>query len=785
MLTLSNVNKVYATRRKRKIYGLKDVNLSFPDKGLCLILGKSGCGKTTLLNILGGLDIEYEGDYVFMGKKLGKKDFSDFRKQYVNFVFQDFNLIDEYNVADNVALGGSLSQNDTGDVSSLLSKVGLDGYGKRYPKELSGGQQQRVAIARALLKDGRLLLADEPTGNLDRENSIEIYKLLKEISRDKLVIVVSHDEELARQYADYVIRLNKGTVVESNLEVGAEADGGYAVDKRRVLSNKEAFTMATREFLRNKPKIIMTVILMAVCFCVLSFAVIVAPLFKMSDVHYKLIKDQSYERFNLSEVTFDEYQQFNDRGYSSVVGDSEYVMLESKEQAERLGFKFANPDKVLPLTSNSYYVSDHTLRELIFPSSGRLPQNEAIIDGVKTRFTAGEIYDLVGQRIEYFGYDKICAGVIIYEQSIFDNEFKTYDKSFYGKTIYPILSNSGNNSNVKTYALYDGKSVDCGTLSTDFIQTKYEKSCVLTADGIKEFNYMQNISSSLSAKEVYLGIDAFNDVFQTRYDLDNLLRAEYDENTCSYRWMAERTPSELGKTISFQLSDGLELNGYTVCGILFSSNSDTCYKSYNEILFCENDLSARNALQLHLSEFSVWLKTDSVKNLKSLLATHNQNDSRCSIYSPVSNYETQLYKSFSMVRIISLTASVALVIATIIMTNLLISRQVIDQKRKIGIFKALGAKNRDIIRIYLYEMFLIAIPMVIFAVLSTLLVTTLFNNALVKEINPVFTLIYYQWVNVPITVVSVFTVIFAGIISPLRKITKLNVIEAIKNTAIK
>ena len=214
MLTLSNVGKVYATRRKRKIYGLKDVNLSFPDKGLCLILGKSGCGKTTLLNILGGLDTKFEGEYVFMGKKLESKDFPDFRKQYVSFVFQDFNLIDEYNAADNVALGGSLSQNDTGDASSLLAKVGLDGYGRRYPKELSGGQQQRVAIARAMVKMPKVLLLDEPLSNLDARLRLQTREEIRRIQRETGIttVFVTHDQEEAMSISDVIVVMKDGEV---------------------------------------------------------------------------------------------------------------------------------------------------------------------------------------------------------------------------------------------------------------------------------------------------------------------------------------------------------------------------------------------------------------------------------------------------------------------------------------------------------------------------------------------------------------------------------------------
>ncbi len=190
------------------------------------ILGKSGSGKSTLLNLIGGLDKPDSGEIIFDGKSFSsftKKDYSYYRNNEIGFVFQDFNLIEDFNVYENINLAITL-QNDKKDVDrdkiikDVLRSVGLEGYEKRNANELSGGQKQRIAIARAIVKNPSIILADEPTGNLDSETGEEIFTLLKELSKERLVIVVSHDKENAENYSDGIIEIKDGVIVSKNFE---------------------------------------------------------------------------------------------------------------------------------------------------------------------------------------------------------------------------------------------------------------------------------------------------------------------------------------------------------------------------------------------------------------------------------------------------------------------------------------------------------------------------------------------------------------------------------------
>ena len=217
MLELQNLTKRYKTKSE-DVVALDHVNLTFGETGMVFVIGKSGSGKTTLLNVVGGLDSFDEGDLIIKGKSFAQfkqQDFDDYRNTFIGFVFQEYNLLDEMTVEKNVSLAMELQgtrKRDVKKINQILTQVDLEGLNDRLPNELSGGQKQRVAIARALVKDPKIILTDEPTGALDTNSGIQVMNLLKKLSRDRLVIIVSHNVDLARAYADRIVEMKDGAI---------------------------------------------------------------------------------------------------------------------------------------------------------------------------------------------------------------------------------------------------------------------------------------------------------------------------------------------------------------------------------------------------------------------------------------------------------------------------------------------------------------------------------------------------------------------------------------------
>ena len=229
MLKLVNITKTYLSG-ENEVKALKGINVEFRKNEFDSILGHSGCGKTTLLNIIGGLDRYTSGDLQIKGKstkEFNDRDWDTYRNNSIGFVFQNYNLITHQNVLSNVELALTLSgvsrEERRKRAKEMLIKVGLGDQMHKKPNQLSGGQMQRVAIARALINNPEILLADEPTGALDSATSIQIMELLKEIAKDRLVIMVTHNPELAEKYSTRIIKLLDGNITDdSNPYTGAE-----------------------------------------------------------------------------------------------------------------------------------------------------------------------------------------------------------------------------------------------------------------------------------------------------------------------------------------------------------------------------------------------------------------------------------------------------------------------------------------------------------------------------------------------------------------------------------
>lgn len=265
------VKKFKSPNKDEEIVALDHLSLVLPDKGFIAIYGASGCGKSTLLNVLGGLDLADEGEMIVNGRKTSKfstSDWNSYRNQEVGFIFQNYYLLPHLTVAENIAITLQMSK-QTKDMSkkihNALVAVDLVKFEKRYPKQLSGGQQQRVAIARALITNPTIILADEPTGALDEKSSKIVMHTLKEISKEHLVVMVTHNERMAKEYADRMIEISYGKILsDEHLQKAPQIPANREPLKRVHLPFHSSFKWSCRNVVKKKGRSIPIAIAIAI-----------------------------------------------------------------------------------------------------------------------------------------------------------------------------------------------------------------------------------------------------------------------------------------------------------------------------------------------------------------------------------------------------------------------------------------------------------------------------------------------------------------------------------------
>ncbi|MBD5092004.1 MAG: ABC transporter ATP-binding protein, partial [Clostridiales bacterium] len=321
-MIVKNLSKTYKLKNSPAVQALNDISFTLADTGMVFFLGKSGSGKSTLLNVLSGLDKADEGSHVeIYGKDicaLSISELDDYRNSCCGFVFQEYNLIPELNVQENIALAIELQgENDIEDkVKDALKKVELDGYEKRKVTELSGGQKQRIAIARALIKNPDIIFADEPTGALDKGTGESIMELLKELSKEKLVVVVSHDNDYAARYADRIIELEDGKIINDSTASTTTSPTESTSSKewhKSHLPIKSALKIGCGNFKRHPVRIIATLLLSILTFSLLGISINIAmmnPYQSFIDAAYdKNLEYTALYKFNAAQ--YEDYNSFD------------------------------------------------------------------------------------------------------------------------------------------------------------------------------------------------------------------------------------------------------------------------------------------------------------------------------------------------------------------------------------------------------------------------------------------------------------------------------------------
>ena len=444
MIEVKNLTKIYVSKLKESVKALDNISLELPSKGLVFLLGESGAGKSTMLNLLGGIERADSGEICVNGLNIVESsdiELDRYRNTDVGFIFQDFNLLTNFNVAENVRLAQDLQSKEecNGKVEDALAAVKMSEYANRKITELSGGQKQRVAIARAIVKKPKIILADEPTGALDAKTGRTILELLKEISKDSLVFVVSHDEVFANSYADRIIRIEDGKIIED--KTMSESVENIAQDsqiasapnsnskKKYSLSPKTAVKMAAYSLGSKKIRLAITLILCIVCFAVFGIADTLAA-------------------WNCENTTYDAITSSDNKYLVNWTSNGGHLVDDFiKVYREEGGYQFRIKEYYLPIKDGEYSygcynryadgyveIGDKTMQELDAKLyAGRYPQeqgeiaisyhiyrgfkagayksNDLYIDGSLLEATDGE-NGILGKKISVFEYTFTVVGII-------------------------------------------------------------------------------------------------------------------------------------------------------------------------------------------------------------------------------------------------------------------------------------------------------------------------------------------------------------------------------------
>lgn len=851
MIELKNIKRTYQSKSGSTTEALKGISLEFGKKGMTFILGKSGSGKSTLLNILGGLDKYDGGDLCILGKStkdFKTADFDSYRNTYVGFVFQEFNLLEDYNVYENVLLALQLQQKEVNpeEIETLLEKLELAELKERKVNELSGGQKQRVAIARALIKNPKIILADEPTGNLDSDTGRQVMNLLKEISKEKLVLVVSHDRESAYQYGDRIIEIVDGKIVsDAGVSVPKEEEEYQVVSSK--LPWKESFKLGIGSLRHKKIKLFFTIVL---TICSLLFMGIVDTLssYDIDLAHAKLLVDKE-EQF----VQVESYQFYTDDDYTNKESlslteeEMENIQKKISKKSSFIysiigGYPYLDFYKVFHLVDDEFvhYYTYGTLELEIVEDLdylnqvkiiGRKPSskkeivisnviaNEIIKAGVERE--DGSLYKpkdykemLEDDNWYLFGEgEKIkIVGIIDYDLSKYQDVLKKYQEpttphiSATNKEYILFQEYCAKLNNVynKIFVL-EGFTKELefdvklpltrniySELKSDEVKLKREGKYIDPSLIHREIEYFDGKdwvkTTSLKKNEVIINasqLSSFDDSDYrekvTNYINQNLgksqLEAEkefFKEYIKKYDVIGKKVTIELNSN-SFQSKSSIDekYEDLEIVGItgLLSNNQEYYYVSTE--LFGKYDSKIIEPKGVFILEntksgFHKWMKEFPYYDTISLKSSYSAD-------------VTDMARTVILLKRLAFYLFVVFALFTIILMSNFIISSISYRKKEIGILRGLGARNRDVTKIFIWEgIFLATISFILTSILLVV-VTHLLNWVIMSGTALLLTPFILTVRQFIVIFLMVFIIIAIASILPIRKISKMKPIDAILN----
>ena len=728
MIKLKKITKVYK-HDTIECKALDGLSLDLPNKGLVAVFGASGCGKSTLLNIIGGLDSFDSGEFIFEGKNV--KDFSkgewdSYRNQHVGFVFQNYYLMPHLNVKDNIAVALQMSHQDeklNERIDSVLEEVELKDFKKRLPKTLSGGQQQRVAIARAIVTNPTIILADEPTGALDAKNSVSVMKLLKKISKDRLVLLVTHDEKLAHEYADRIIEISYGKIISDTEKEHVEEEQKELNLKRTRLplltSLKWAFGNLWKKKSRSIPLILAggigflsVSIVMSITNQVNNFSVeatansltkypvaVNCYLKNSSEGHTQVLKqfpteeNVIIEKINLIDREHVPHMQEDFINYMEDMPEEYYT---GKYSNSRIYFNMITnvaDDEYTCLSSPGYYSKLPDNAEFIQTQydllKGHFPENKYEMMLCIDTYNRVDVDDL-----EYIGFD-ISADKISFDDVIGKEYHFIPNNNYYIETAANTSTGADISYKRPSYTKYKdlySENSEIKLKIAGIVRQKSEDSAIL--------------SSPLLYTDAF-GKDVINDcknsnVVKKQIEYKN---AAPDGGPVSVFTGLPFTSRDSG---SYLLSPQYQYE----LSLLNLGNEDYIVSLY----YCTDTFEDRLKIADYFKGFTQDESSDYVFKIRDYLEY-------------VSTSLSTLITTFSTILLVfSLTAVVVSMILTMVLTYITI----IERYKEIGLLRSLGARRIDILIMFLTESFWIGLLAGIVSIVSAIFVSPALGGAIVN-----------------------------------------------------
>lgn len=763
MLKLSNIKKDYKTGDFVQ-HALKGINLSFRDNEFVAVLGPSGSGKTTLLNIIGGLDRYSSGDLVIDGKSTKKfkdKDWDAYRNHAIGFVFQSYNLIGHISVLENVEMGMTLSGVSSSErrkrALSLLDKVGLKEHAHKKPNQLSGGQMQRVAIARALANDPKIILADEPTGALDSKTSTQIMELIKEISKDKLVIMVTHNAELAEDYATRIVRMKDGELLSDSKPYDSDNDSGNLNIKKTSMSFLTALKLSFGNIRTKKGRTILT-----------AFAS------SIGIIGIALILSLS-NGFNIEVENFEQ----NSLVQSPIIISNQTVKMDEDTLNELRGN--ASKDK--------------------YPSSNKVFADEDIADTIiHTNKITSEYIDYLDEM------DKSNVSAISYIKGTSINLISKNGDDY--TLVTPSSSGMNMMSSVSSFEQLPSEPNDDGLITNNYDvlagEIRDEPGLVLFVDShnqidgslLKQLGFADDASfDDIINKELKVAINddyykKIGNVFTTETDLDKLYNSE---NSINVKIMAVLRGKEDKEMIAS--NTGLYYTDALGNEIISKNNESEIVKAqrdadYNVLTHQSFDSTVSKdtilgylgadviptAIYIYPKDFET--KDEITNYLDEYNDGKNEEDiiQYTDMAEMISNLSGNIMDAITVVLIAF--SSISLVVSSI-MIGIITYISVLERTKEIGILRAIGARKKDITRVFNAETFIIGIFSGILGIAIAYLLTiptniiieNLSGLAGVAKLNPIHALI--------LIIISLTLTIIGGAI-PAKMASRKDPVEALR-----